>query len=128
MMKIHKIRKGMLSIELVVAISVLATIIGVLVTLGASFGKLNNRLWAKHTCCNAGQAQMDCIAATGKPIDTATFEKLWPGVACRLETSDGIGQRQGLQRIDLTISKKVKQKNVQVRLTRYLPAAGGGDQ
>ena len=127
-MKKHKKHKGMLSIEFVVAISVLATIIGVLAALGLSFGKLNNCLWAKHTCCNAGQAQMDAIAVTGKPIDPATFQKLWPGVSCTVETSDGGGQWQGLERIDLTLSKKVKQKEVQVRFTRYLPAAEGGNQ
>lgn len=127
MMKKYRKHKGMLSVELVVAVSVLATIIGVLAALGVSFGKLNNRLWAKHTCCNAGQAQMDCIAATGRPIDPATFEKLWPGVSCTVEKNDGTGQWQGLQRIELTLTKKVKQKDVQVHLTRYFPAAEGGN-
>jgi hypothetical protein len=128
MLKKYRKHKGLLSVELVVTISVLATIISVLVALSVSFGKLNNRLWAKHTCCNAGQAQMDCIAVTGKPIDTATFEKLWPGVTCTIEKNDGSDQWQGLQRIDLTLSKKVKQKDVQVRLTRYLPMEKGGVQ
>ena len=126
MMKKHRKHKGMLSVELVVAISVLATILGVLVALGVSFGKLNNKLWAKHICCNAGQAQMDSIMTTGVPIEDAAFKKLWPGVTFQLETSDGNGQWQGLQRIDLTLSKKVKQKDVQVQLTRYLPATKGG--
>ena len=127
-MNTDKKHKGMLSIELVVAISVLATIIGVLVALGHSFGKLNNNLWAKHICGNAGQAQMDAIATTGEPIDDTKFRKLWPGVTCTIEKDDGSGQWQGLQRIDLTLSKKVKQKGVQVRFTRYLPAAEGGAQ
>ncbi len=127
-MKKHKKHKGMLSIEFVVAISVLATIIGVLVALGHSFGKLNNNLWARHICGNAGQAQMDAIATTGKPIDEATFKKLWPGVSCTVEKSDGSGQWQGLQRIDLTLSKKVKQKDVEVQFTRFVPAEKGGGQ
>lgn len=127
-MKKHKKHKGMLSIELVVAISVLATIIGVLIALGHSFGKLNNNLWARHICGNAGAAQADAIATTGQPIDETKFKELWPGVNCTIETSDGSGQWQGLKRIDLTLSKKVQQKEVQVRFTRYFPAAGGGDQ
>lgn len=126
MIKKYKKYNGMLSIELVVAISVLATIISVLVTLNLSFAKLNNHLWAKHICCNAGQAQIDAIAITGKPIEEEVFEKLWPGVVYQLETSDASGQWQGLQRINLTLSKKVKQKDVTVQLTRYLPAAEGG--
>jgi hypothetical protein len=125
-MKTHRKQKGMLSVELVVAIGVLATILSVLIALGASFGKLNNKLWAKHICCNAGQAQIDSIAVTGKPIEHTAFEELWPGVTCTIEKSDGSGQWQGLKRIDLTLSKKVKQKNVTVQLTRYLPAAEGG--
>jgi len=127
-MNTDKKHKGMLSIELVVAISVLATIIGVLVALGHSFGKLNNNIWARHICNNAGQAQMDALATTGEPINDSTFEKLWSGVTCTIEKDDGSGQWQGLQRIDLTLSKKVRQKDVQVRFTRYLPAAEGGDQ
>ena len=127
-MKTNRKQKGLLSVELVVAISVLATVIGVLVALGHSFGKLNNKLWAKHICRNAGQAQMDSIATTSEPIDDAKFRKLWPGVTCTIEKDDGSGQWQGLQRIDLTLSKKVRQKDVQVRFTRYLPAAEGGDQ
>ncbi len=107
------------------AVSVLATMIGVLAALGNSFEKLNNDLWARHICCNAGQAQMDALATTGKPINDSTFEKLWPGVSCTVETTDGSGQWRGLRRIDLTLSKKVKQKNVQIHLTRYLPAAEG---
>ncbi|MEN8128106.1 MAG: hypothetical protein ABFR90_09920 [Planctomycetota bacterium] len=128
MIKKDRKQKGLLSIELVVAISVLATIIGILVALGSSFGKLNNRLWARHICCNAGQAQMDAIATTGEPINDTAFNKLWPGVTCQLETSEGGGQWQGLQKIDLVLSKKAKHKNVQVRFTRYLPAEEGDDQ
>ncbi len=128
MMNKHRKQKGLLSIELVVAISVIATIIGVLVALSVSFGKLNKNLWARHTCHNAGQAQMDAITSTGKPIEETTFKKLWPGVSCTIETSDGIGQWQGLQRIDLTLRKKVKHNNVQIYLTRYLPAAEGDGQ
>jgi len=128
MMKMNRKHKGMLSVELVVAISVLATIIGVLVALGNSYGKLNNNLWARHICNNAAQAQMDALATTGKPINDSTFEKLWPGVTCTIEKSDGSGTWRGLQRIDLTLSKKVKQNDVQIHLTRYLPATEGGVQ
>jgi type II secretory pathway pseudopilin PulG len=126
MMKKSKKHKGMLSVELVVAVSVLAILISVLATLNLSFGKLNHYLWAKHICYNAGQAQLDSIASIGKRIDDDTFEKLWPGVSCQLEISDGAGSWQGLKRIDLTLSKKIKRKTVQVYLTRYLPEDKGG--
>lgn len=128
MMKKNEKYKGMLSVEFVVAISVLAIIISVLAALSISFGKLNHYLWAKHICYNAGQAQMDSIASTGKQIDDEVFEKLWPGVSCRLEISDGQGPWQGLKRIDLTLDKKIKRKTVQVHLARYFPAEIGGAQ
>ena len=65
MMKIHRKHKGLLSVELVVAVSVLATLIAVLAAIGSSLGMLNKHLWAQHTCNSAGQAQMDAIALTG---------------------------------------------------------------
>ncbi len=119
-MKTHRKQKGLLSIEMVVAISVLATIIGVLAALGNSFGKLNSALWAQHTCYGAGQAQMDAIAITGKPIEQAKFESLWPTVTCQIETTDGTGQWQGLTQIQLSLAAKTKKKTVQVQMTRYL--------
>lgn len=128
-MKKNRRNNGLISIEIVVAISVLAAIIGVLLALSRSFGKLNEYLWAKQTCSNAGQAQMDAIDATGKPIDATTFEQLWPGVTCKINTSNGTGQWEGLQQIDLTLSKKVKKhKDVRIRLIRYLPASKGAEQ
>ena len=115
-----KKNKGLLSIEMVVAISVLATIITVLAALANSFGKLNSTLWAQHTCCAAGQAQMDCIAITGEPIDSAKFKSLWPTVTCEIETADGTGQWLGLTEVELSLSARAKRKTVQVQMTRYL--------
>ena len=121
MMKTQRKHKGSLIIEMVVAISVLATIIGVVAALNFSFGKLNRHLWAKHTCYAAGQAQMDAIAATGKPIEQEKFKSLWPNVTCQVETADGTGSWQGLTQVQLSLSAKVKKKDIQVQMTRYLP-------
>ena len=128
MKKNNRKYKGLLSVEFVVAVSVLATIIGVLVALNISFGKLNNNLWARHICNNAGQAQMDSIVTTGQRIDNDKFEELWPGVTCQIEIDDGVGQWQGLKRVELTLRKKVKQKVVKVHLVRYLSEVEGGTQ
>ncbi len=124
MVKMTK-HKGLLSIEMVVAIGVMATIIAVLAALGNSFGKLNSTLWAQHTCYAAGQAQMDCIAATGEPIDPAKFNSLWPTVTCQIETTEGTGQWQGLTQVRLSLSARAKKKTVQVQMTRYLPSDKG---
>lgn len=124
----HRKQTGMLSVELVVAIGVLATIIGILAALGGAFGKLNTYLWAEHTCYNAAQAQADAIAATGSPMDEAVFQQLWPGVVCTVDTADGVGQWEGLLRIDLTVSKSVKYKIARVFLTRYIQPPEGDTQ
>ena len=126
-MKKYRKHKGLLSIEMVVAIGVLATIITVLATLGNSFGKLNSALWAQHTCYAAGQAQMDCVAVTGEPIDPAKFESLWPTVTCEIETAEGTGQWQGLTQVQLSLSARAKKKTVHVKMARYLPNNKGAD-
>jgi len=120
MIKKHRKHKGMLSAELVIAIGVLATIISILAALGNSFGKLNSALWAQHTCYAAGQAQMDAIAVTGKPIEQKKFESLWPNVTCQVETADGAGQWLGLTQVKLSLSARAKKKTVLVQMTRYL--------
>ncbi|MCK5000006.1 MAG: hypothetical protein KAS23_10735 [Anaerohalosphaera sp.] len=116
-----KKHKGLISVEFVVAIGVLAIIVGVLIAMGNSYGKLNNNLWARHTCYAAGQAQMDAIAVTGSPIDSEKFESLWPKVTCRIETADGTGQWQGLRQVQLYLSMKVKEKDILIQMMRYLP-------
>lgn len=124
-MKTQTKYRGALSVEMVVAIGILATIIGVVAALNFSFGKLNRHLWAKHTCYAAGQAQMDAIAMTGKPITQEKFEALWPNVTCQVETTDGTGPWKGLTEVKLSLTAKVKKKDVHVQMTRYLPKQKG---
>ena len=120
-----KKQKGLISIEFVVAIGVLTIIIGVLTAIGKTSGDLNNNLWARHTCYAAGQAQMDAIAVTGEPIDSAKYESLWPDVTCRIETADGTGQWQGLRQVQLYLSTEVKKKDIHIQMMRYLPKDKG---
>ena len=127
-MKKHRKHKGLLSIEMVVAIGVLATIIAVLAALSDSFGKLNAALWAQHTCYAAGQAQMDAIAITGEPINPAKFKSLWPTVTCQIKTTEGTDQWQGLTQVQLSLSARAKKKTIQVQMTRYLPSDKGSGQ
>lgn len=119
-MKMHRKQIGMLSIELVVALGLLVAIFGVLAALNTSFGKLNTYLWAEHTCYDAAQAQADAIAVTGRPIDEAVFQQLWPGVVYSIDTTAGLGQWEGLLRINVTTRKNIGYKDVEVILTRYL--------
>lgn len=96
--------QGILSIEMITAISLLAIFIGVIAALGNTFGKLNRHLWLRHTCIAAGQAQLDSVLVTGQPIDQARFSELWPDVLCSISRKDGEGQWLGLQRVEVHVS------------------------
>ena len=115
----------MLSVEVAVAISVLLTIVGVIAAMNDSFGKLNNHLWAQHTCNAAAQAQMDSIAVTGEPIEPAKFALLWPSVTCQIQTADGTGQWQGMTEVRLFLSRTVGKKEIHVAARRYIRKSEG---
>ncbi|MHC5083657.1 MAG: hypothetical protein ACYTET_06925 [Planctomycetota bacterium] len=116
MMKTRK-HKGLLSIELVVSLGVLATLGGVLMTLNIAFGKANQKLWMRHTCFAAGAAQADAIATTGKPIDPEKFKSLWPDVDCQISMQPGTGQWEGLTHLQLLMSAEKKKQTVRVELS-----------
>ncbi|HOK95335.1 MAG TPA: hypothetical protein PK052_10155 [Anaerohalosphaeraceae bacterium] len=118
----HKKRFGVLSFELITAISVLTILIGALAAVGGTFKKANDLRWIRHTLLAAGQAQMDALDITGKPIAKDTFACLWPNVDCRIDITEGEGQWQGLQRIQLTLSAKSGRKTVKTSLVRYVAA------
>ena len=109
-------------IEMIAAIAICTALISVLAVVGNTFKKVNDHRWARHTMITAGQAQMDAIVVTGKPIDEETFRQLWPKVQCAVEISQGTGQWQGLQRIQLDLSAKARERTVKTSLARYIPA------
>jgi len=118
-MKTHK-DKGIITIEVIVAIGLLVTFIGVIAVLGQSFGKLNRTLWLKHTCLAAGQAQLDSVAAVGHPIAEDKFQALWPNVQYSIERTEGQGQWQGLEKIEVHLTASSQRQRVDVSLMRYL--------
>ncbi|MBL7214185.1 MAG: type II secretion system protein [Phycisphaerae bacterium] len=118
----RKKQAGSLSIEMIVAVGIMAALFSVLAAVGNSFKKVNDHRWARHTMIAAGQAQMDAIAVTGKPIEKATFKRLWPKVKCTVEISKGENLWQGLRKVELHLSAKSHGKTVKTSLTRYIPA------
>ncbi len=118
----NKKRTGTLSIEMFVAVSVMAVLIGVLATIGSSFKKLDNQLWLQHTCSAAGQSQIDALATTGKAIDEETFGRLWPNVTCSIEVTEGTGDWHGLQLIQLHLTATSRGKTVELLIARYISA------
>lgn len=120
----HVKRKGLLTIEVIVAFGLMLTFIGVIAALGGSYGKLNRQLWLRHTCILAGQAQLDSLASRGCPIDDDQFHRLWPQVTCSIEKTDGPGDWEGFEKVEVSLSAASKIKTVEVRLIRYLPKDG----
>ena len=121
-MKINrKKQSGWLSIEMVIVIGIMAALISVLGVVGNSFKKANDHRWTRHTVLTAGQAQMDAIVITGKPIDEETFRRLWPKVQCTVDITEGGGQWQGLQKIQLDLSAKARERTVKTSMVRYIP-------
>ncbi len=120
-MQHHKCRAGTLSIELFVAMAIMTALFGLLATFGSTLKKVDDYHWTQYRLAAAGQAQMDAIAATGKPIEAADFSRLWPGVACNVTVSDGTGPWAGLRQVRLDLSANSRQKIVRVELIRYIP-------
>jgi hypothetical protein len=115
-----KTRRAIVSIEIIVAIGLMLTFIGVIASLGRSFGSLNRNSWQRHTCLTAAQAQLDAVTVLGHPIDEAKFRELWPGVRYLIETTDGLGQWEGLERVEVRVSSVSRGKTVDLALTRYI--------
>jgi len=123
-MPMNKIRKAMVSIEMIVAIGLMLTFIGVIAAIGGSISKLNRNSWQRHTCLAAAQAQMDALAVLGHPIDSAEFERLWPRVKYSIRKTDGQGQWQGLEKVVVQVSSDSGGKTVTLSLTQYMAKDG----
>ena len=117
----HTKQSGWLTTEMVIAIGIMATLISAMAVVGNTFKKVNDTRWMRHTVLAAGQAQMDAIVVTGKPIDKDTFRRLWPKVQCTVDVSQGTGQWQGLQKIQLDLSAKCRERTVKTSMVRYIP-------
>jgi hypothetical protein len=116
----HKKYKGYMLAELIVGFTILgALLIGLTVSLHG-FAKLNLYQLVKQNCIAAGQAQLDCIAVTGKPISDQTFKKLWPKLDVSVSESAGTGQWEGTKLVEVTTKGKSYNINVKVRLSRYI--------
>lgn len=112
---------GFLTVELIFAFTLLGIIlVGLAVSL-YGFGKFNRYQLVRQQCTSAAQAQLDSIAATGKPIPDEDLERLWPRLSVSIEESAGTGQWQGMKFVEVTASGVgLREKEVRVRLSRYI--------
>lgn len=112
---------GFLAVELTFAIGLFAMILVALAVSLYGFGKFHRYQLVRQQCTSAAQAQLDSIAATGKPIPDDAFERLWPKLGVSVEESAGTGQWRGMKYVAVTASGTgLRKKEVKVRLSRYI--------
>lgn len=105
--------------ELIVSLAVLGMIMVAFAISLDGFRRLNHYHFTKQRCVSAAQATLDSIAVTGKAIDEADVNRLWPGVIVKIEESEGTDQWKGLKLISVSAKGTTRNKKVEVRLSRY---------
>ena len=115
---------GFLLTELIVALAVLVIILSCLAMALKIFRNINQYQLTRQRCISAAQAQLDCIAVTGKEISDEDFKRLWPKMSVEIKQSDGIDQWQGLKLIKVKAAAQVDNKMVSVEMARYFAPKG----
>jgi type II secretory pathway pseudopilin PulG len=121
----HGKHSGYLLTETAVALSLLGILLAGLGLSLHGFAKFNRHQLTRQQCIAAAQAQLDSIAATGKPVPDEDMGRLWPKLNVTIGESAGTGQWEGLKLVEVTASGKSFGKEVQVRLSRYILAKEG---
>ena len=115
---------GFLMAEIIVALTIMGTLlIGLALSLHA-FRKFNHYQMVRQRCIAAAQAQLECITATGRPISSEDFKRLWPRLDVSIKTKAGAGQWEGMKLAEVTASGKSLGKEVKVQLSRYILQTG----
>ncbi len=109
-------------IEIIFALVILGMLVVGLAQTQYLVQKFNAIQLARMRCVAAGQAQLDSIAATGRPIADAELKRLWPGIRMAVEQLPGQGEWTGLTLVKVTTSRTAKGPEVKVQLARYLAA------
>jgi type II secretory pathway pseudopilin PulG len=121
--------KGFLLAELVISMSVLTVILACMALGMRTFVNFNRYQLARQECISAAQAQLDSIAATGKPISDEDSKRLWPRITIKIEQADGAGQWEGLKLIKVkAIVKNMRKKDIMVETARYFAMQKEGQQ
>ena len=112
--------KGYLLVEIIVSISVLGFLIVAFALSLNGFSRFNRFQLVRQQCTAAAQAQLDSIATMGKPVPDEEFQRLWPKLSVSVKQSDGTGQWQGLNLVEVEANGMSFSQPVKVRLSRYM--------
>ncbi len=116
----NKKYSGFFITEVIVASPILGIILVGLATSMYGFAKFNRYQLVIQQCIAAAQAELDSITTTGKPIPNEDFKRLWPKLEVNIESSAGTEQWQGLSLVEVTTNGMSYQKEVKVKLARYV--------
>ena len=106
--------------DIAVSLGVLGIILAGLAVSLAGFRTFNHYQLTRQRCMAAAQAQLDSIAATGKPIDDEDFRRLWPKLSVSIDRAPGTGQWRNLELVEATATGISLGKQVKVKLSRYI--------
>ena len=120
MLSEYKRYKGFYITEIGVASAVLTVILVSFALALHGFAKFNRFQLVKQQCIAAAQAQLDSIAATGKPITDEDFQRLWPKLSVNITKTAGTGQWQAITLVEVTVKGMSFSKEVQIKLSRYI--------
>jgi type II secretory pathway pseudopilin PulG len=120
--------KGYLLTEIIMSIFVLGFLILAFTISLNGFARFNRVQLVRQQCTAAAQAQLDSIAATGKPIPDEDFKRLWPKLSVSIEQSDGTGQWRGLNLVEVEANGMGFTHPVKIRLSRYIAAEPSASQ
>jgi hypothetical protein len=115
---------GFLVTELAVAMALLAVMLIAFAISLDVFKRFNNFQLEKQRCISAAQAQIESIAVTGKEIAIEDFERLWPKISFTIEKSNSTGQWEGLNLVEVSVKTKSFNREVKIRMSRYIEAKG----
>jgi hypothetical protein len=113
--------RGLMMAELIVSMTVLGMLMIAFAISLDGFRRLNHYHFTKQRCVSAAQATLDSIAATGAAINDNDLKRLWPGVVIKIDKSQGSGQWKGMDLISVTAGADIRNKKVEVHLSRYFP-------
>ncbi|MBN2019912.1 MAG: type II secretion system protein [Sedimentisphaerales bacterium] len=112
-------QRGFMMTELIVSMTVFATLLIAFAISLDGFKRLNSFNLVKQRAISAAQANLDSIAATGAPVDPNDLSRLWPGMTIKIDESKGLGQWKGLNLVTVTAQAMSFNKKVEISLSRY---------
>jgi type II secretory pathway pseudopilin PulG len=117
--------RGFLLTEMIVSLTVLATLLIMFALSLNGLARFNRYQLVRQRCIAAAQAQLDAITRTGEQIPSQQFQRLWPRLTAATKTSPGEGQWQDLELVEVTASGKSFGHEVKVQLCRYISTENG---